>query len=218
MHTVLPTSQRTGCQIAAMTSDHQSVRKRLHCRQLTIFLDVMWITTPPQHLVVFITSDQNFAATISQLQTRHFRVEVIYHGPSQQHSSIKNTAHGSHDWLPFLGIQLHMPLSLASDDDSNNKTAPDGPVFNEPAVSEQTVHATDAPTGPADASEGTSLLLLSRWKCTDSRSIKAQCRLLLAAYLSQEAADTAIVDAGTSTALVDFGSLPNASQQLQKQL
>lgn len=73
-----------------------------------------------QHLVVFITSDQDFATTITDLQARNFRVEVIYHAPITSHKpvSIINTADHKHDWLPFLRKGLNMSLTMCPYDES----------------------------------------------------------------------------------------------------
>ena len=206
------------------------------------------LTTPPEHLVVFITSDQDFAATITQLKTRHFRVEVIYHTPitSQRAIGIKNTAHASYDWLDFLQKGLNMPLTIAPYDESikragagvpnrfatpstwsrlhggaaatpqsiGESNASDRPSSG-PAVSGQAGQAAGALVGPVNPPEGTSLLLLSGWESTDGSSPEEQCMFLLKAYVSQEAADAAnvAVSDDSKSVVVEFSTLPNASQQ-----
>ena len=65
----------------------------------------------PEHLVVFITSDQDFREKIHELQRRNFKVAVIYHGPhaSKRPASIIHTADESYDWLDFLSKELKIP-------------------------------------------------------------------------------------------------------------
>ncbi len=70
----------------------------------------------PEHLVVFITSDQDFCEKIQELQRRNFKVVVLYHGPSasQKPVSITSVADESHDWLTFLKRELgfsHLTLA-----------------------------------------------------------------------------------------------------------
>ena len=70
----------------------------------------------PEHLVVFITSDQDFCEKIQELQRRNFKVAVLYHGPSAslEPASITQVADESHDWLTFLKEELSVPhLSVA---------------------------------------------------------------------------------------------------------
>ena len=66
----------------------------------------------PEHLVVFITSDQDFCEKIQELQRRNFKVVVLYHGPSasSKPASITQVADESHDWLTFLKQELGLPL------------------------------------------------------------------------------------------------------------
>ena len=74
----------------------------------------------PEHLVVFITSDQDFGEKILELQRRNFKVVVLYHEPhaSQRPVSIINVADEAHDWLPFLRRELSMPQLSISDYDA----------------------------------------------------------------------------------------------------
>ena len=75
----------------------------------------------PEHLVVFITSDQDFCEKIQELQRRNFKVVVLYHGPSasQKPVSITSVADESHDWLTFLKRELGFShLTLAPYDPS----------------------------------------------------------------------------------------------------
>ncbi|KAL3135524.1 hypothetical protein ABBQ38_006004 [Trebouxia sp. C0009 RCD-2024] len=70
----------------------------------------------PEHLVVFITSDQDFCEKIQELQRRNFKVVVLYHGPSTswKPASITQVADESHDWLTFLKHELCLAhLSVA---------------------------------------------------------------------------------------------------------
>lgn len=70
----------------------------------------------PEHLVVFITSHQDFCEKIQELQRRNFKVVVLYYGPSASHKpvSITSVADESHDWLTFLKRELGIAsLSLA---------------------------------------------------------------------------------------------------------
>ena len=62
----------------------------------------------PEHLVVFITSDQDFSEKIQELQRRNFKVAVLHHKlcASSQPVGIINTADEAHDWLPFLEQNL----------------------------------------------------------------------------------------------------------------
>lgn len=70
----------------------------------------------PEHLVVFITSDQDFCEKIQELQRRNFKVVVLFHGPSTswKPASITQVADESHDWLTFLKQELCLAhLSVA---------------------------------------------------------------------------------------------------------
>ena len=75
----------------------------------------------PEHLVVFITSDQDFGEKITELQRRNFKVVVLYHEPhaSQRPVSIINVADEAYDWLPFLRQELKTPGLTISDYDAN---------------------------------------------------------------------------------------------------
>lgn len=75
----------------------------------------------PEHLVVFVTSDQDFGEKILELQRRNFKVVVLYHEPyaSQRPVSIINAADEAHDWLPFLRQELGMPQLSISDYDAS---------------------------------------------------------------------------------------------------
>ena len=74
--------------------------------------------TAPQHLVVFITSDEDFSEQIAELQARNFQVAVLYHYPSASKKAvgIGHAANISHDWLTFLTSGLNNPhLTLTYD-------------------------------------------------------------------------------------------------------
>ena len=75
----------------------------------------------PEHLVVFITSDQDFGEKITELQRRNFKVVVLYHEPhaSQRPVSIINAADEAHDWLPFLRQELKLTKLSISDYDAD---------------------------------------------------------------------------------------------------
>lgn len=75
----------------------------------------------PEHLVVFITSDQDFGEKIQELQRRNFKVAVIYHGPhaSKRPASIIHAADESYDWLEFLAKELKVPKLALSPYDSS---------------------------------------------------------------------------------------------------
>ena len=80
------------------------------------FMHMLELHGGPEHLVVFITSDQDFCEKIQELQRRNFRVVVLYHGPSASYKpvSINSVADESHDWLTFLSEELGMShLSVA---------------------------------------------------------------------------------------------------------
>ncbi len=66
---------------------------------------------PLEHLVVFITSDDDFSEEIARLQSRSFKVEVLYHDPkaSKKPVSVIQAADKAEDWLPFLRAHLGMP-------------------------------------------------------------------------------------------------------------
>lgn len=67
-------------------------------------------SSAPQHLVVFITSDEDFSEKIAELQSRNFMVVVLYHNPeaSKKPVSILHAADESYDWLLFLRAHLNM--------------------------------------------------------------------------------------------------------------
>ncbi|KAL3130389.1 hypothetical protein ABBQ38_008214 [Trebouxia sp. C0009 RCD-2024] len=70
------------------------------------------VSPPPRHLIVFLTSDEDFSAKIVALQTRNFDVEVVYHNPKarQVPVSIMNTARGCSEWVGFLTARFpHIP-------------------------------------------------------------------------------------------------------------
>ena len=80
------------------------------------FMHMLELHGGPEHLVVFITSDQDFCEKIQELQRRNFKVVVLFHGPSasQKPVSITSVADESHDWLSFLKRELGMDhLTLA---------------------------------------------------------------------------------------------------------
>ncbi|DBA66805.1 TPA: hypothetical protein ACH3X2_001945 [Trebouxia sp. C0005] len=85
------------------------------------FMHMLELHGGPEHLVVFITSDQDFCEKIQELQRRNFKVVVLYHGPSasQKPVSITSVADESHDWLTFLKRELGLShLTLAPYDPS----------------------------------------------------------------------------------------------------
>lgn len=72
------------------------------------FMQMLADHNGPEHLVVFITSDQDFGEKIVELQRRNFKVVVLYHEPhaSQRPVSIVHAADEAHAWLPFLRQEL----------------------------------------------------------------------------------------------------------------
>ena len=97
--------------------------------------------TAPQHLIVFITSDEDFSEKIAELQSRNFKVEVLYHNPSASKKpvSIINAADQAYDWLPFLRGHLENPhLTLTYD-----------PTQFHPAGHSSPVHQPSKPPGAA---------------------------------------------------------------------
>lgn len=72
------------------------------------FMHMLELYGGPEHLVLFITSDQDFCEKIQELQRRNFKVVVLYHSPfaSQKPVSITSVADESHDWLTFLKQEL----------------------------------------------------------------------------------------------------------------
>ena len=46
------------------------------------FMQMLEDHNGPEHLVVFITSDQDFSEKMSELQRRNFKVVVLYHEPA----------------------------------------------------------------------------------------------------------------------------------------
>ena len=85
------------------------------------FMHMLEMHNGPDHLVVFITSDQDFGEKILELQRRNFKVAVIYHGPhaSTRPASIVHAADESYDWLDFLKKELKFPKLTLSPYDSN---------------------------------------------------------------------------------------------------
>lgn len=75
----------------------------------------------PEHLVVFITSDQDFGEKIQELQRRNFKVAVIYHEPhaSKRPASIIHAADESYIWLEFLAKELKTSKLALSPYDSS---------------------------------------------------------------------------------------------------
>lgn len=67
----------------------------------------------PEHLVVFITSDQDFFEKVQELQRRNFKVVVLYCKAvvSAQPVSIINAADEAYEWLPFLQQRLDINLT-----------------------------------------------------------------------------------------------------------
>ena len=103
----------------------------------------------PEHLVVFITSDQDFCEKIQELQRRNFRVVVLYHGPyaSQKPVSITSVADESHDWLTFLRRELGIAhLTLAPYDPAAFHGASQGHNPRPPPSAKQSLKESKTPT------------------------------------------------------------------------
>lgn len=99
------------------------------------FMHMLESHNGPEHLVVFITSDQDFSEKIQELQRRNFKVAVIYHGPhaSKRPVSIIHAADESYDWLDFLAKELKTSKLTLSPYDSSvmqpgTSTAPTPPI------------------------------------------------------------------------------------------
>ncbi len=108
-------SQTTTCLHAKHIPGNEIVL--VACKQAADrFMHMLELHGGPEHLVVFITSDQDFCEKIQELQRRNFKVVVLYHGPSasQKPVSITSVADESHDWLTFLKQELRFShLTLA---------------------------------------------------------------------------------------------------------
>ena len=81
----------------------------------------------PEHLVVFITSDQDFCEKVQELQRRNFKVVVLYCKAvvSAQPVSISNAADEAYEWLPFLQQRVGINLTqLAGHEVKQNKQEP----------------------------------------------------------------------------------------------
>ena len=99
------------------------------------FMHMLELYDGPEHLVLFITSDQDFCEKIQELQRRNFKVIVLYHGPSasQKPVSITSVADESYDWLAFLKKELGTAdLTLAPYDPTVYHGASQGHNFGMP--------------------------------------------------------------------------------------
>lgn len=90
---------------------HATQALHTYCQAADRFMHMLEQHDGPEHLVVFITSDQDFCEKIQELQRRNFKVVVLYHGPStsSKPASITQVADESHDWLTFLKQELCLP-------------------------------------------------------------------------------------------------------------
>ena len=108
----------TSCHSQYLDMVHQQIVSLL-CQAADRFMHMLELHGGPEHLVVFITSDQDFCEKIQELQRRNFKVVVLYHKhcASQRPASISQVADKSHDWLTFLKQEMGIPhLSLAPHD------------------------------------------------------------------------------------------------------
>lgn len=69
------------------------------------FMHMLEYPDGPEHLVVFITSDQDFSEKIQELQRRNFKVAVLHHKlcASAQPVGIINTADEAYDLVAIFG-------------------------------------------------------------------------------------------------------------------
>lgn len=194
-------------------------------------------TMKPEHLVVFITSDADFQNVIPDLKARNLKVEVVFHEPltSQKPRSIKNTAHMAYPWKAFLEDHLDMsPLTVEAYPESMKQPGtgviryfPSSNKWLQPhggAPAKPLAPLTSAYTGhqPKQAqsvamhscSVHSALVMLSGWPPVQARSVDEQCRLILQAYVSSQAAEAAhtYVANDSNSALLDFSSLTSSSQ------
>ncbi len=187
--------------------------------------------TAPQHLVVFITSDEDFSEQIAQLQSRNFQVAVLYHYPSasKKAAAIGHAANISHDWLPFLTSGLNNPhLTLTYDP---NLYYPAGP--GQPNQGRRQNFA-GSPQQAAAFAQGSKFGQLpaaqvqsSTWAADPVSSsscvavyglqegkppIAKRVALLLAQHAGQQVADSAnitvLLDSRGSFAVLDFSTAP----------
>ena len=192
--------------------------------------------TAPQHLVVFITSDEDFSEQIAQLQSRNFQVAVLYHYPSASKKAvgIGHAANISHDWLTFLTTGLNHPhLSLTYDP---NLYFPAGPTH--PNQGRRQLVA-GSPQQVAALAQGPKLGQLpaaqaqpSRWAADPVSSsscvavyglqegkppIAKRVALLLAQHVSQQVADntniTVLLGSRGSFAVLDFSKAAEPTKQ-----
>ena len=174
----------------------------------------------PRHLVVFITSEEDFSEQIAQLQSRNFDVEVLYHHPSASKKpvSITHAANQAYDWLPFLRHHLHKPnLTLTYDPSlfqqprqpfSSGQAK--GPVVGAPLQPIPRTHVQPTALGPKVPPQGQSdgcapdtvqsgpsasisALIQLHGLIEGHLSIPRQCHSLLAQHMSQQVADNTVI-------------------------
>ena len=174
----------------------------------------------PRHLVVFITSDEDFSEQIAQLQSRNFDVEVLYHHPSASKKpvSIIHAANQAYDWLPFLRHHLQKPnLTLTYDPSlfqqprqpfSSGQAK--GPGVGAPLQPLPCTHVQPSALGPKVPPQGQSggcapdtaqsgpfasiSALIQLYGLTEGHlSIPRQCHSLLAQHMSQQVADSTVI-------------------------
>lgn len=103
------------------------------------FMHMLEDHSGPEHLVVFIASDQDFGEKIMELQRRNLKVVVLYHEPCASHRpvSIISAADEAHAWLPFLRRELSTPQLSISSYDANvyfpGKSLPPGAFLSSSA-------------------------------------------------------------------------------------
>ena len=197
----------------------------------------------PRHLVVFITSDEDFSENIAQLQSRNFTVEVLYHNPiaSKKPVSIIHAANKAHAWLPFLTHHLNNPsLSLTYDRNQFAPSRQQSPIrqakkqagapnaFTGPAAQMQPAapsqkamqRQTDGwlPDDSDSASSVTSSALVQVHGLVEgSPSIARRCEILLAQHISHQVADstdiTVLPGWNGPFAVLDFSKAHQPTQQ-----
>ena len=192
--------------------------------------------TAPQHLVVFITSDEDFSEQIAQLQSRNFQVAVLYHyaSASKKVAAIGQAANISYDWLPFLTSGLNNPhLTLTYDP---NLYFPAGPTHpnqgRRQTVAGSPQQAAALAQGPKFGQLPAAQVQPSTWAADPVSSssyvavyglqegeppIAKRVALLLAQHAGQQVADnakvTVLLNSTGSFAVLDFSKAAEPTKQ-----
>ncbi len=193
-------------------------------------------STAPQHLVVFITSDEDFSEQIAQLQSRNFQVAVLYHYPSASKKAvgIGHAASISHDWLPFLTSGLNNPhLTLTYDPNLYFPASPTHPnQGRRQIVAGSPQQAAALAQGPKFEQLPAAQVQPSTWAADPLSSsscvavyglqegkppIAKRVAFLLAQHVSQQVADSTnikvLLDSRGSFAVLDFSKAAEPTKQ-----